>query len=87
MPYTAKKQCNDMASCYLSIDLLIPCLASFSDAVSGVKNLTIFVPAIICLISANKHFYAAMSGTRRLLYIHAGIICMTCSLLVFVLHF
>ena len=37
-----------MASGNPSIDYSMPCLASFFDAMSGVKKLTNFMPAITC---------------------------------------
>merc|ERR1719309_683045 len=40
----------------------MPCLASFFDAMSGVKKLTNFVPAITCPHSANEPSINTLSG-------------------------
>jgi len=39
---------------FLALNKSMPCLASFFDAMSGVKKLPNFVPAINCTSSANE---------------------------------
>ena len=54
----ASTKMPDMASGFYPItDQSMPCLASFSDAMSGVKKLTNSVPAITCPASSNKPSY------------------------------
>jgi len=48
------KTMQDMASGYPSTEYPMPCLASFFDAMSGVKNLTNLYPAFNCKTLANE---------------------------------
>ena len=61
---------SDIASDCVVNEKLMPCLASFFDAISGVKKLNTFTPAINCPTSANEPVptacFVAMRGP------HAG---------------
>jgi len=52
--YGVKKQCQTWHWVVLAQNKSMPCLASFFDAMSGVKNQSNFVPVINCSTSANK---------------------------------
>jgi len=52
-----QKTMPDMASGFHSIDKLMQCLALFSDAISGVKNSTTFMPAINYTVSASLRLH------------------------------
>ena len=52
-PYMASKN-NARPSDYHNIKKSMPCLASFFDALSGVKKMLNFVLAITCPASANE---------------------------------
>jgi len=49
-----KKQCQTRHRVILALIYSMPCLASFFDAMSGVKKLTNLYPAINCTTSVNE---------------------------------
>jgi len=52
--YDFKKRCQTWHQVDLALQKSMPCLALFFDAMSGVKKLTNFIPAIICSTLANE---------------------------------